>query len=121
MTYHQLLLVGDSNVARYLPTVKSARKDQELQATAMLRATNLVQLKEKLATPEVAAEHVIVAALTNLITSHVYVDSASLTTFCETTFAGVSNWIEAGRIHLSGAHENVSLYFTIRKVPNLAK
>jgi hypothetical protein len=108
MTYHQLLLLGDSNVARFLPVIKSARKDQELQATSMLRATNLVQLKEKLATPESASEHVILAALTNLITSHVYVDSATLTSYCESTFSNVMNWIEAGRIHLSGAHENVS-------------
>jgi hypothetical protein len=109
MTYHQLLLVGDSNVARFLPAVKSARRDQELQATSMLRATNLVQLREKLATPVSASEHVILAAMTNIITSHVYVDSASLTTYCESTFSSVMNWIEAGRIHLSGAHENVSI------------
>jgi len=108
MSYHQLLLIGDSNVARFLPTVKSSRKDQELQATSMWRATNLVQLKEKLATPEAAAEHVVVAALTNVITSHVYVDSATLTAYCANTFSAIMNCIEAGRAHLPGAHENVS-------------
>ncbi len=46
MTYHQIIIAGDSNVARFLPVVKAAKKDGELQATELLRVTNAVQLKE---------------------------------------------------------------------------
>jgi hypothetical protein len=107
MTYHQLLIAGDSNVARFLPVVKSAKKDGELQATEMFRATNAVQLKEQLATPKQTSDHLIVAALTNIITSHVYSDSTSLTSFCERSFSEVMTWIEAGRTFLPGANTNV--------------
>jgi hypothetical protein len=108
MTYHQLLIAGDSNVARFLPMVKAAKKDGELQATEMIRATNEVQLKEQLSSPKQPSEHLIVAALTNVITSHVYHDSRTLTSFCERFFSEVMTWIEAGRANLPGANANVS-------------
>jgi hypothetical protein len=109
MTYHQIIIAGDSNVARFLPVVKAAKKDGELQATELLRVTNVVQLKEQLSVPKQASDHLIVAALTNIITSHVYQDSNALISFCERTFAEVMTWVEAGRTYLPGANANVSL------------
>jgi hypothetical protein len=118
MSYHQLLLIGDSNVARFLPGVKAARADQELQATTLLRATNLVQVKDHLTSPKQASEHVVLAALTNLVTSYIYEDSTALATYCEQTFASVMSWVEAGQTHLTGALTNVSilLYFVMDAV-----
>jgi hypothetical protein len=108
MSYHQLLIAGDSNVARFLPMVKAAKKGAELQATDLLRATNAVQLKEHLSSPKQASDHIIVAALTNLVTSHVYVDSNALISHCEKTFAELMTWVEAGRSNLPGENTNVS-------------
>jgi hypothetical protein len=114
MSYHQLLLIGDSNVARFLPGVKTARADQELQATTLLRATNLVQVKDHLTNPTQASEHVVLAALTNLVTSFIYEDSTSLAAYCEKTFASVMSWVETGRSHLTGALANVSVFLVPR-------
>jgi hypothetical protein len=67
-----------------------------------------VQLKDHLSSPKQASDHIIVAALTNLITSHVYVDSNTLISHCERTFAELMTWVEAGRSNLPGANTNVS-------------
>jgi hypothetical protein len=108
MTYHQLLIAGDSNVARFLPVVKATKRDGELQATELLRATNAVQLKEHLASPKQPSDHLIVAALTNVITSHVFSNTSTMTSYCERTFSELMTWIEAGRANLPGANTNVS-------------
>ena len=110
MTYHQILIAGDSNVARFLPVVKAAKKDGELQATSLLRATNAIQLKEQLSSPKETSDHVVVAALTNIITSHVYKDSTTLVSFCERTFSEMMTWVEAGRANLPGANTHVCCF-----------
>jgi hypothetical protein len=111
MSYHQLVIAGNSNVARFLPVVKAAKKDGELQATELVRAMNKIQLKEQLSMPKGASEHLIVAALTNIITSHVYRDSKTLTAFCERVFSEVMTWIEAGQANMPGSNENVGFVF----------
>jgi hypothetical protein len=70
----KLFIIGDSNVDRYFPTVRAARKEPSIQDATVVRATNLAQIKEALL-PNVLSEprsHVLLACLTNPITNYSY-------------------------------------------------
>ncbi len=70
MSQTSLHLVGDSNVIRYLPLVKSVKDDPYIQESTMSRAVNVVQLQEALSSPSIVTPVVIVAALTNPIIAY---------------------------------------------------
>jgi hypothetical protein len=95
----KLRLIGDSNVDRYLPIVKAAKEDPAIQDTSFVRATNLVQLREALVppTPTEAHPNVVLACLTNPITSHPFDEYKTLVVHCNQTFAQILAWIQEGR------------------------
>jgi hypothetical protein len=108
MSQTSLHLIGDSNVARYLPLVKSVKDDPFVQDSTMTRAVNYVQLQEALMSPEKVNPVIIVAALTNPIISHPFEDFTTMRQFCDKFFAQVQAWIAAGRSALPGTFAKVS-------------
>jgi hypothetical protein len=78
MSQTSLHLVGDSNVIRYLPLVKSVKDDPYIQESTMSRAVNVVQLQEALSSPSKVTPVVIVAALTNPIIAYPFEDHSGM-------------------------------------------
>ncbi len=107
MARTSLHLVGDSNVIRYLPLVKSVKDDPYVQESTMSRAVNVVQLEEALTSPAKVTPIVIIAALTNPIISYPFEDYSGMLKHCEKFFSQVKAWIVAGRSALPGAFEKV--------------
>jgi len=70
MAQTSLHLIGDSNVVRYLPLVKSVKDDPFIQESTISKAVNAVQLQEVLSAPQKVYPTVILAAMTNPITAH---------------------------------------------------
>jgi hypothetical protein len=108
MAQNALHLVGDSNVIRYLPLVKSVKDDPFIQESTMSRAVNIVQLQEALSSPVKVHPIVIVAALTNPIISYPFEDHSGMVKYCERFYSQVKAWIAAGRSALPGTFEKVS-------------
>jgi hypothetical protein len=92
-------IVGDSNIDRYLPLVKAVKEDPGIQDVTFTRATNMVQLHEALvpAVPNTVNPAVVLACLTNPITSHPYEEFGTLMTHCNKTFNQIQAWIQEGR------------------------
>lgn len=111
MSKTSLHLVGDSNVIRYLPLVKSVKDDPYIQESTMSRAVNVVQLEEALTSPAKVTPIVIIAALTNPIISYPFEDYSGMLKHCEKFFSQVKAWIVAGRSALPGAFEKVTYVF----------
>ncbi len=104
-----LHLVGDSNVIRYLPLVKSVKDDPYIQESTMSRAVNIVQLEEALSSPAKVFPIVIVAAMTNPIIAYPYEDHTGMVKHCDRFFSQVKAWIAAGRSALPGTFSKVSV------------
>ncbi len=113
MSKTSLHLVGDSNVIRYLPLVKSVKDDPYIQDSTMSRAVNVVQLEEALTAPAKVTPVVIVAALTNPIISYPFEDYTGMLKHCERFFSQVKAWIAAGRSALPGTFEKVRIFLSL--------
>jgi len=109
MSQTTLHLIGDSNVVRYLPLVKSVKDDPFIQDSTMSKAVNAVQLQEVLSNPQKAHPVIVVAAMTNPITAHPFEEYSSMIKHCEKFFTEVKAWIEAGRASTVGAFQKVCL------------
>ena len=107
MAQTSLHLIGDSNVVRYLPLVKSVKDDPFIQESTMSKAVNSVQLQEVLSAPQKVYPTIILAAMTNPITACPFEDYPQMIKHCERFFTEVKAWIEAGRASAVGAYQKV--------------
>jgi hypothetical protein len=109
----KLYIIGDSNVDRYFPLVKAARKEPSIQNASVVRATNLAQIKEALV-PTVLAEtrsHVLLACLTNPITNYSYEGAIPmLVKHCEEVFDQLKAYITEARGVTPGDLEQVKFF-----------
>jgi hypothetical protein len=106
----KLYIVGDSNVDRYYPVVKASRNDPSIQDATVIRATNLAQIKEALvpAVPAEARSHVLLACLTNPVTSYPYEGALQLLlNHCTEVFDQIKAYIIEGRSATPGNMEQV--------------
>jgi len=87
------LLLGDSNVIRYLPMLKEKKSDPAIQSVVLARATNAVTLQDSLCHPKTAHSTVIVSAVTNLLTAKYFDDFDDMTAHCKTVFNDLLLWI----------------------------
>jgi hypothetical protein len=108
MSQTSLHLIGDSNIVRYLPLVKSVKDDPFIQDSTMSKAVNAVQLQEVLSSPQKAHPVIILAAMTNPIAAHPFEEYTSMIKHCERFFTEVKAWIESGRSSIVGAYQKVS-------------
>jgi len=95
-------LFGDSNIIRYLPKLQESKTDPSIQAVSMMKATNAILLRDALSNPKSSYPLIIIAALTNLITSKFFDDYDLMIEHCKTTFNDVLLWIQEGRDNLDG-------------------
>jgi hypothetical protein len=105
------LILGDSNIVKYLPMLKEKKSDPSIQATSVSRATNVVLLQDLLSKPTEAHALVIISAMTNLITSKFFEDFDAMLEHCRTTFNDVVLWVQEGREALAGFADTVSPSF----------
>jgi hypothetical protein len=94
-----VFIIGDSNIDRNLPKLKaSEEKDDLIQSTKMARATNLVQIQDALL-GQVPAGNVLVvlAGLTNPVTSYLFEDLKAMREHCSKVFRQIKAWILEGR------------------------
>ena len=101
------VILGDSNVIKYLPLLKERKSDPSLQATTVSRATNVVLLQDLLSNPKAVHALVIISAMTNIITSKYFDDYDLMIDHCRNTFTDVLLWLQEGREALSGFAETV--------------
>jgi len=101
--------LGDSNISRYLPVVQEAKSDAAVRDAMLTRVVNAVQLKEALSNPTEVRPTLIIAALTNLITSSYFESFDSLKVYADRTFNDVLNWLTEGRQVLEGFGTRVRL------------
>ena len=114
----KLYIVGDSNVDRFYPIVKASRSDPCIQDATVVRATNLAQIKEALvpAVPVEARSHVLLACLTNPVTSYPYEGALpQLLTHCGEVFDQIKAYIAEGRGSTPGNMEQVRFFICIRR------
>ena len=108
----KLFIIGDSNVDRYFPTVRAARKEPSIQDATVVRATNLAQIKEALL-PTVLSEprsHVLLACLTNPITNYSYEGAMPmLVKHCGEVYDQLKAYITEARVATPGDLEQVFL------------
>jgi hypothetical protein len=104
-------LVGDSNVIRYLPLVKSVKDDPFVQDATMSRAVNVIQLQDALSSPQKGHPVVIIAALTNPVISYPFEDYSGMKRHCDQFFSQVKAWIAAGRAAIPGAFAKVGFAY----------
>ncbi len=107
MSETKLHFIGDSNVDRYLAVVKSTEEDPYLSGATLTRAVNLLQLQDALSTPVELHHTVVVAALTNPTTSHVFSTFNGVRAHCDHVFAQIQAWINDGRAAIPGAMQKV--------------
>ncbi len=107
------LLLGDSNIIRYLPLLKEKKSDPAIQSVVLARATNAVTLQDSLCNPKTAHTTVIVSAITNLITSKYFDDFDDMTTHCKAVFNDLLLWIQEGREALDGFAQQVPILFPL--------
>jgi hypothetical protein len=94
-----VFIIGDSNIDRNLPKLKaSEEKDGLIQSTTMARATNLVQIQDALL-GQVPNGNILVvlAALTNSVTSFLFEDLKAMREHCNKFFGQIKAWILEGR------------------------
>jgi len=106
-------LLGDSNVSRYLPVVKEAKTDAAVQDATFTRVVNEVQLKEALTNPVEVRPTLIIASLTNLITSAYFESFDKLRIHADRTFNNVLTWLTEGRQVLEGFGTRVSPFIRV--------
>jgi hypothetical protein len=108
-------LFGDSNIVRYLPELQKIKSDPTIQAVSMTKATNAVLLRDGLSNPKAAYPIIIIAALTNLITTKFFEDFDLLVEHCKASFNDLLLWIQEGHDNLDGfaALVRVSILFCI--------
>ncbi len=109
----KLYIVGDSNVDRFYPVVKASRSDPCIQDATVVRATNLAQIKEALvpAVPVEARSHVLLACLTNPVTSYPYEGALpQLLKHCGEVFDHIKAYIAEGRGSTPGNMEQVRFF-----------
>jgi hypothetical protein len=99
MSYH---IYGDSNIARFLPAVKERSTDPQYQTITFTKATNLVLLRDAVSKPEVAHPIIVIAALTNPLTSKYFDNFGEMLSHCKDIFTGLQTWIQEGRETLPG-------------------
>ncbi len=107
------VILGDSNVVKYLPLLKEKKSDPSLQATTVSRATNVVLLQDLLSNPKAVHALVIISAMTNIITSKYFDDFDLMIDHCRNTFTDVLLWLQEGREALSGFAETVCTFYRI--------
>jgi hypothetical protein len=95
-------LYGDSNVVRFLPKLKEVKSDPSIQSVSMTKTTNEVLLRDALSNPTSAYPLIIIASLTNLITSKYFEDYDLMVEHCKTVFNDVQLWIQEGRDNVDG-------------------
>jgi len=114
----KLFIVGDSNVDRYFPAVRAARKEPSIQDATVVRATNLAQIKEALL-PTVLSEprsHVLLACLTNPITNYPYEGAMPmLVKHCGEVYDQLKAYITEARVTTPGDLEQVYLIYFFKK------
>ena len=110
----KLFIIGDSNVDRYFPAVRAARKEPSIQDATVVRATNLAQIKEALL-PTVLSEprsHVLLACLTNPITNYSYEGAMPmLVKHCGEVYDQLKAYITEARVATPGDLEQVFFFF----------
>jgi|688.fasta_scaffold1066935_1 hypothetical protein len=114
----KLYIVGDSNVDRFYPIVKASRSDPCIQDATVVRATNLAQIKEALvpAVPTEARSHVLLACLTNPVTSYPYEGALPmLLKHCVEVFDQLKAYIAEGRGSTPGNMEQVRFFIGIKR------
>ena len=109
------VILGDSNVVKYLPLLKEKKSDPSLQATTVSRATNVVLLQDLLSNPKAVHALVIISAMTNIITSKYFDDYDLMIDHCRNAFTDVLLWLQEGREALSGFAETVSAYIGLQR------
>ncbi len=101
-------LIGDSNIDRHLPKLKSTEdKDPLIQSSTMVRATNMVQLKDAILSYTEQLPLVVLAGLTNPITSHMFDGLPGMRENCVRTFSQIRAWIQEGRTTNPGSLSKV--------------
>jgi hypothetical protein len=110
MSETKLHFIGDSNVDRHFMAVKSTEEDPYLSGATLTRAVNLLQLQEALSTPVELHSTVVVAALTNPTTSHVFTNFSGVKAHCDHVFSQVQAWVNDGRTAVPGAMQKVSCF-----------
>jgi hypothetical protein len=95
-------IFGDSNVARFLPKLKEIKSDPSIQSVSMTKSTNEVLLRDALSSPKSAYPLIIIASLTNLITSKYFEDYDLMVEHCKAVFNNVQLWIQEGRDNIDG-------------------
>ncbi len=95
-----VFIIGDSNIDRNLPKLQvSERMDPLVQSTTMAWATNLVQVKDALlAQTQTGNLLVVLAGLTNPITSYMFEDLPKMCDNCKKVFGQIKAWILEGRM-----------------------
>jgi len=115
-------IFGDSNFVRFLPKLKETKSDPSIQSVSMTKATNEVLLRDAVSNPRSAYPLIIVAALTNLITSKFFDDYDLMIEHCKTVFNDLLLWVQEGRDNLEGFASQVCVYYELLdlfSVPNL--
>ncbi len=102
------LLLGDSNIVKYLPLLKEKKSDPAIQSVVVNRTTNSVSLQDAVCHPKSAHTTVIVSALTNLLTAKYFDDFDDMTAHCKSVFNDLLLWIQEGRDALDGFAQQVT-------------
>jgi hypothetical protein len=102
-------ILGDSNVSRFLPIVKEAKTDKAVQDATLTRVINAVQLQDALTNPPEEKSTLIIAALTNLLTSAYFESYDQLRNHADRVFQDVLSWLSEGRQAMEGFGTRVSV------------
>jgi len=108
MTYH---IFGDSNVSRYLPSIKETSSDPQYETISFTKVTNLILLRDALSLPDVAHPVIIISALTNLLVSKFFDNFDEMLVHCKTVFTELLTWIQEGRDTCPGFAVQVFLFY----------
>ncbi len=110
-----VFIIGDSNIDRNLPKLKTSEgQDELIQSASMVRATNLIQIKDALlAQNQTDNVLIVLAGLTNPVTSHMFEDLKTLRVHCEKVFGQVKAWILEGRTTNPDSLGKVDQNFTL--------
>ena len=99
MSYH---IYGDSNICRFLPTIKARSTDPQYETITFTKVTNLVVLRDALTKPEASHPVVVISALTNLLVAKYFDNFDAMLVHCKAIFTDLQTWIQEGRDACSG-------------------
>jgi hypothetical protein len=99
MSYH---IYGDSNICRYLPSVKAKSTDPQYATISYTKVTNLVLLRDALTKPESSHPVIVISALTNLLVAKYFDNFDAMLIHCKAIFTDLLTWIQEGRDTCSG-------------------